>query len=164
MTGYFLLPASQPRGAKKGRGRGDFGSRSCSPYRSHPHLVWSCQCPGISERGFHPHEEENNHVSCSGCPKHPLPSSRQGCQPHAHRHMPVAPRKDAKAKHSLPEKHLGGGALQLSDSSDGLSPRSPGVPARDRPTPQHPGDPTRPKKEPGVPTPRRGAPGALPFR
>lgn len=130
------------------------------------------QVPRDFRKGFHPHKEQNNRVSWPGCPRHPLPSSRQGCQPHAHRHIPVAPRKDAEAKHSLTEKHPGG------DSSSPAPPtgcplappgcRHGAVPPRStqgtqRVPKRSPGCPSQPGV-PGVPTPRRGAPGALPFR
>lgn len=80
MTGYFLLPPSQltAKGGQKRAGTEEtLGSHSCLPYRSHPHPIWSWQSPRISEKGFHPYEEQNNHLSWTRSPKYPLPSSKQ---------------------------------------------------------------------------------------
>lgn len=83
------------------------GSRSCSPYTSHAHWIWSGQCPRISEKGFHLYEVQNNHISWTRSPKYPLPSSKQNWQTCIHRHFPGAPRKYTKAKLMFTKMQLG---------------------------------------------------------
>ena len=107
------LPAYSERGQKRAGTEETLGSHFCSPYRSHPHPIRSWQCPRISEKGFHPYEEQNNHGSWTKSAKYPLPSSKQDWQSPTHRHVPGVPRKDAKAKPSFTEKHLGTLVVQL---------------------------------------------------